>query len=133
MCLEKEICKKFKEILGKYDLTKDLVGCIDVAKVKRFGDYIDLPDEFWNKLFEKKFSPPPGVPIDCSFNSENTKYFSQIQENSNKKRKYVELRFDNDYPLFKMKIEEVIVDQTVSQNDFDEFKKYAKNIKCSYK
>lgn len=306
MCLEKEICKKFKEILGKYDLTKDLVGCIDVAKVKRLGDYIDLPDEFWNKLFEK-ISPPfqgefvlyhyknitlakeilknnsiqisnlisneyndyaeyseylkkieayhqlvnneilddsrnnllilcftkdaseymwtnygqggvcfkisftmlkqntsktypflrkvyyydsdefdfvseinyflykeyklrlldssatrhalyfkrqkyqnenewrlafnciqhcisfHGVPIDCSLNSENTKYFSQIQENSNKKRKYVELKFDNDYPLFKMKIEEVIVDQTVSQNDFNELKKYAKNIKCSYK
>ena len=297
MCLEKEICKKVKEILGKYNLTKDLIDCIDDTNVKILGDYIGLPEDFWDKLFEKISPSVQGeftlyhyknityakeilknnsiqisnlisnedndyseyseylkkieayypltnkniledskndllilcftketseymwtnygqdgvcfkinftmhkqntsktypllrkvyyydgdefdfvseinnslykeykkclidssatrhalyfkrkkycqedefrLAFDCRqlgglYNTENDKYFLQILESPDKKRKYVELKFDNDYPLFKMKIEEVIVDKTVSQNDFDELKKYAKNIKCSYK
>lgn len=73
-----------------------------------------------------------GFPIDCSFNSVNTLYFQNIQTDENG-RKYSTLEFGKNYPLFTMNIEEVIVNDKVSQKDFEELKKLAGNINVVYK
>lgn len=89
----------------------------------------------WRLAFNciQDYFPLFGSLIDYSFNSVNTNYFQHVFIDVNSGRKYSNLEFGKKYPLFTMNIEEVIVNDKVSQKDFEELKELAGNINVVYK